>query len=85
MYSQELTEKHEVTELFDGLTPQTYIVRLYLKPCDRKKLSGIMQKLWPLYVTPTQQDAFTQQAKRIEKTEKALSEMQGIFEKTLSD
>lgn len=80
LYAEGFSERErdiKITELFVGLSAQENIVRLYLKESDRKKFSELKHELWTL-LSPT-----TEQTRRIKNLDKALSEIQSIFERTI--
>ncbi len=80
IYDSDIPENvrdQKTTELFVGLNGQENVVRLYLKKGNRENFSKLKEEL-AILLSP-----MTDQAKRVKNVDKALSEIQSIFEKTI--
>lgn len=80
LYSVDISPQNrdiKITELFNGLSAQENIVRLYLKPSDREAFSKLKQEIWALYYPSVEQPY------RMKKTTEHLKAIQTIFEQTV--
>ena len=67
----------KITEIFNDLTSQENIVRLYLKKNDRKRFSRLKHDMWVAHGSEIEQ------SERLKIINNIMSDFQDIFEKTI--